>query len=128
MKLTPRAPLGALALCVALSLTACSTTGPAPKPPLPPKVVVKPKIVEAPKRQLVPIERTLTETPKLAPAPAPAIAPGEECGRPKGCYSNRQLEAMLQAALDWGAQAVDNLRSIRKASDEATSPSTKDPP
>jgi hypothetical protein len=109
---------GALALCVAASLTACSTNGSAREGPTEP--AIKTVLVETPVLQLVKIDRTLTDVQILAPAPTPAWAFGTEgCDRPEGCFSNRQLEAMLSDALAWGTSSADNLRAIRLASDQA---------
>lgn len=66
-----------------------------------------------PRRQLVQVAGSLTAVPTLAEAPAPAVKPGPGCDRPKGCYSNRQLEAMLTTALDWGGRMADQLDTIR---------------
>ena len=121
MKTTKRALIGALALCVAVSLTACSTNGSAREGPTDP--AVKTVLVETPVLQLVPIDRTLTEIRILAPAPTPAWTFGTEgCDRPAGCFSNRQLETMLSEALAWGGSSADNLRAIRQTSMEALKP------
>lgn len=118
MRTMRHALLGVLALCVGVSLTACSTNGSARADPIEP--AVKTVLVETPVLQLVPIDRTLTDVQILAPAPTPAWAFGTEgCDRPAGCFSNRQLEAMLSDALAWGSGSADNLRSIRLASDQA---------
>lgn len=112
---------GALALCVAGFLTGCGSSGRtrADPPPQPVKTVLQ----ETPVLQLVPIDRTLTEIPQLAPVPTPETAYSPPaCTRPAGCFSNRQLETMLSEALAWGGASADNLRAIRRASDEATKP------
>lgn len=109
---------GALALCALLSATACGSNG---KPRDPPPT--QDRIVEAAKRQLVPIELTLTEVPALPPAPAPEVSFGDQgCMRITGCYSSKQLEAMLTQALAGYLGAADNLRAIRRAGAEATKP------
>ena len=112
--------IGALALCVASSLTACGSSGSAREdPPTPVKTV----LVETPVLQLVPIDRTLTETPILAQLPVPAFAYSPPtCTSKAGCFSNRQLAQMLSDGLLWGGGSADNLRAIRRASDEATKP------
>lgn len=121
MKTMKRALYGALALCVAASLMACSSNGSARAGPMEP--AVKTVLVETPVLQLVQIDRTLTDVQILAPAPAPAWAFGAEgCNRPEGCFSNHQLEAMLSTALAWGGSSADNLRAIRRASEQAVQP------
>lgn len=124
MQLTHRARLGALALCAALSATACSSSGKTqPDPPL-----VESRIVEAAREQLVPISATLTDVPELPPLPPPAVSYGTDgCDRALGCYSSRQLESALGAALDWGQRSADNLRAIRRAGEAATA-TNKGPP
>ena len=125
MRTTKRVLIGVLALCVAASLTACGSSGKAREdPPAPVKTV----LVETPVLQLVKIDRTLTDVPNLAPAPVPGWAFGTEgCDRPAGCFTNRQLEAMLSEALAWGNASADNLRAIRRASDESTKPAAPQP-
>lgn len=86
------------------------------------------KIVEAPREQLVPVSATLTEVPDLPALPPPATSYGVDgCERAMGCYSNRQLEAALGTALDWGQRSADNLRAIRRAG-EAAIATNKEPP
>lgn len=121
MRTTKRVLSGVLALCVAGYLTGCGSSGKTrdDPPPQPVKTVLQ----ETPVLQLVPIDRTLTEIPVLAPAPAPETAYNPpECTRQLGCFSSRQLETMLSQALAWGGASADNLRAIRRASDEATKP------
>lgn len=119
MRPTRRVLCGALALCVAVSLTACGSSGSVREDPPPVKTV----LVETPVLQLVKIDRTLTDVPTLAPAPTPIVAYNPPaCTRPTGCFSTKQLEEMLSTALAWGSASADNLRAIRRASDEATRP------
>lgn len=120
MRTTTRVLSGALALCVAGFLTACGDSGRVREdPPAPVKTV----LVETPVLQLVKIDRTLTDVPPLAPTPIPAVPYNPpDCTRPAGCFSNRQLETMLSEALAWGGTSAENLRAIRRASDEATKP------
>ena len=94
-----RALLGALLLCALLSLAACTTDGDKRKP-LP--GATETVLVEVPRRQLVRVSGELTAVPALTPAPVPATPYGPNCTRRAGCYSNRQLEAMLNSALGWG--------------------------
>lgn len=77
-------------------------------------------MIEAPRRQLVPIDPSLTAVPELPPAPRPAIPHGPACTRTLGCFSSEQLETMLSAALDAYGRAADNLRAIAAASTAAT--------
>ena len=70
---------------------------------------------------------TMTEVPTLAPLPAPAVPQGPGCERAGGCFSNRQLESMLTAALDWGGRMADQLTTIRALMAEALQPEAKDP-
>lgn len=127
MRPIPLARLLLLALSVALCLASCSTTGKAP-PSHPPQQVVQTQLVEVPRQQLVRLDPRLLEAPALAPAPAPAVPPGPDCNRPAGCYSEPQLAAMLDAALDWGSRAVDNLRAIGHAIDAAITPTQPEHP
>ena len=123
MRTTRLARLGAVLLCVALSVAACSTSG---KPPAVPAETTV--LVDKPVQQLVPIPRHMTDVTPLPPPPAPAIPYGEQaCQRPAGCYGNRQLEELLSSSLTWGQGLADQLRAIRRASDEATQP-TGEPP
>lgn len=103
---------------MALSLAACKTNGGQQQ------VVVDPQIVEVPRRQLVQVSGELTAVPALRSAPAPAIPAGPNCTRAAGCYSNRQLEAMLTQALDWGGRMADQLGTIRRLMQQALQPST----
>ena len=86
------------------------------------------KVVEAAREQLVPISSTLTEVPELAALPPPAVSYGADgCDRALGCYSTRQLEAALGAALDWGQRSADNLRAIRRAGEAAIATNNEPP-
>lgn len=79
-------------------------------------------MVEVPRRQLVEVSGELTNVPQLAEAPAPAVPYGPTCDRKAGCYSNKQLEGMLNTALSWGGKMADSLRSIRALMTEALQP------
>ena len=120
MRPTRRVLTGLLALSAALSATACRTSGTKPDSYQP----VVDRVVEAPRRQLVPIDPSLTAVPVLPPAPRPAIPHGPACSRMLGCFSSEQLESMLTTALDAYGRAADNLRAIAAASLAAT---TEDP-
>lgn len=102
-----RALNGLLALCVALFLTSCATNGPEP--------VVQYQLQEVPVPVAVTIPRNLTEEPALPPLPTPAYRDTKACRA--GCYTNEQLRDLLDSALAWGSQAVENLRAIRVYSD-----------
>ena len=118
-----RALLGALLLCALLSLAACTTDGDKRKP-LP--GATETVLVEVPRRQLVRVSGELTAVPALTPAPVPATPYGPNCTRRAGCYSNRQLEAMLNSALGWGEKMADSLHSIRGLMIEALNPKGND--
>lgn len=81
-------------------------------------------MIEAPRRQLVPIDPSLTAVPELPPAPRPAIPHGPACPRSLGCFTSAQLESMLTTALDAYGRAADNLRAIAAASTAATTGET----
>ena len=118
-----RALLGALLLCALLSLAACTTDGDKRKP-LP--GATETVLVEVPRRQLVRVSGELTAVPTLTPAPVPATPYGPNCTRRGGCYSNRQLEAMLNSALGWGEKMADSLHTIRGLMSEALNPKGND--
>ena len=83
-------------------------------------------LVEVPRRQLVRVSGEMTAVPALTPAPVPATPYGPNCTRRAGCYSNRQLEAMLNSALGWGEKMADSLHSIRGLMIEALNPKGND--
>ncbi len=114
---------GALLLCALLSLAACTTDGDKRKP-LP--GATETVLVEVPRRQLVRVSGEMTAVPALTPAPVPATPYGPNCTRRAGCYSNRQLEAMLNSALGWGEKMADSLHSIRGLMIEALNPKGND--
>ena len=119
MRPMPRVLIGVTVLCALLSVTACSSSGTKPDSYQP----IKERIVEAKVRQLVPIDRTLTQKDRLPAAPTPAVSYGEAgCLRPAGCFSNKQVDTMLSQALDGYGKRGDNLDAIRRASDDATNP------
>ena len=115
--------LGALLLCALLSLAACTTDGDKRKP-LP--GATETVLVEVPRRQLVRVSGEMTAVPALTPAPVPATPYGPNCTRRAGCYSNRQLEAMLNSALGWGEKMADSLHTIRGLMSEALNPKGND--
>lgn len=82
--------------------------------------------MEVPRRQLVRVSGELTAVPALPDAPVPAVPFGPACERKAGCYSNRQLEAMLNAATGWGMKMADSLHTIRGLMSEALNPKGND--
>ena len=122
MQPTRLALLGVLSLSALLLVTACETSG-TTKP-----LVTETQLIEVPVRQLVSVDPTLLVIPPMSPAPAPAIPPGKNCANPKGCFSNKQLEAMLSEALSSRGKAADNLRAIARAIAEAKASESKPKP
>lgn len=124
MRLIRIAALGALLLCAAASLGACSTSGEVRKPP---DVLVQTQVVEVPRRQLVQVSGEMTAVPRLKSAPSPAVpATDPACGRAAGCFSGRQLESMLTTALDWGQGMADQLEAIRRLMQDTLTKGTTD--
>lgn len=113
--------LGAISLFALPFLTSCASNGTTPA------LVTETQLVEAQVLQLTPIEPRLLVIPALAPAPTPAIPSGPNCKRPAGCYSNRQLEAMLAQALSAYQGAADNLHAIDQAQKAAKATNPKPP-
>ena len=115
--------LGALLLFALPFLAGCKSDGDK-RPTLP--GATETVVVEVPRRQLVRVSGELTAVPALQQAPTPAVAYGPSCSRPAGCYSNRQLEAMLNTALAWGEKMADSLHTIRGLMSEALNPKGND--
>lgn len=121
MQRTLTALNGALALCALLFLTSCATNG-----PVPPSVVVKPEVVEVPVRQFVELDLALLEVAPLPPAPAPERSCPSSSNPNRRCYSNRQLDAMLTAALESRMALAEQVLAIARAVKQAKA-DQKDP-
>lgn len=112
---------GLLALCLLPCLPGCATSGAKPPP-----VIHNTQVIDAPRAQYVGIDPGLTSKPALPPLPAPAVVDSDKCAA--GCYSNKQLRDLLDAALDTLGRCWDRLDAIRTLSDKAVQSNTPPKP
>lgn len=120
MRPTRIALIGALALCVQLSLTSCASSGATHT-----AVLTETELLEVPTRQLIEPSPELLVVPELGPAPTPAINSSPGCTT--GCYSSQQLEEMLSRALQWGRGLAEQIWAIGTEVEtaKATNPPTR---
>ena len=118
MRTMRRAMLGAALLCAVAFQASCATSGSAPE------VLTRTEVVEAPKIQYAAIDPTLLAIPVLSPLPAPAVYSAGDCA--DGCYSNKQMRAIIDILLTDRAVFVDRLRTIRRLNEDAVA-ATKPP-
>lgn len=121
MRTIRSAAIGVAALFVAAAVAGCTSFG-YKATDSPPSVVTDYKTVDVQNRQYTPIPADLTEITMLASLPSPSVPFGADCDRPAGCYSNKQLEDALYAAIANRNLHVDRLRSVRSLSDDAVVP------
>lgn len=112
--------LGALALCLPLCLLGCADSGTRPV-----STIHSTKVIDAPRAQYVPIPPNLVQRPRLPPLPAPAVVDAGKCHN--GCFTNDQVRAAIDAALDTLGRCYDQLDSIRTLSDKAVRSNTPPP-
>lgn len=101
---------GLLALLLLGSLSSCGLSG--SKPPV--CSAQNTQVIPITQRQWVAIDPSLLGHPRLQPLPSPAVTDNGACK--DGCYSNEQIKAALDEALNGYGQCTAQLDQIRNVS------------
>lgn len=83
------------------------------------------KVIDAPVAQYTPIPPSFTVRPALPPLPSPAKVDGGACK--SGCYSNDQVQAILDDVIGVASQCFASLDSIKALSSKAPTPKESKP-
>ena len=109
--------IGVAALCLPLCLLGCVGNG-TRQPP----TIHDTHVIDATRAQYVDVPPNLLQHPKLPPLPAPAVVDADKCVN--GCYSNDQVRAAIDAALDTLGRCYDQLDAIGVLSGKAVQSNT----
>jgi len=82
-------------------------------------------VIDAPRAQYVPIPGNFTAHPSLPPLPQPAKVDGSVCK--DGCFSNDQVQAILDALITTAGQCFDRLDTVNRLSRQTTAPKEPTP-
>lgn len=82
-------------------------------------------MIDAPRAQYVGVPPNLLQHPRLPPLPAPAVVDSGKCAN--GCYSNDQVRAAIDAALNTLGRCYDQLDAIGVLSRQAVQSNTPPP-
>lgn len=80
------------------------------------------QVIDAPRAQYTALPSTITIKPRLPALPAPVIYDTDKCKA--GCYSNDQLRAALDVALDTLGRCWDQLDNAYLLSNDAAKATT----